>query len=168
MAESNKKYGIEKMGLLRWEDLQSHPLQQDFADMLGWHELAQKAEAVYDRLPTFSKAHTYILCSNYGQAGAVAYYGRDAIFKNHVLSDNGTFLLWIPHPLQFKNLIFIDNDPAEHPLFQHFQKAMLVDSVSNPLSRQYGNKIYLYEHADSIASYMADTALQARRAVFMR
>jgi len=31
---------FEKLGLLRWEDGKNHNLPQDFADMLGWHEMA--------------------------------------------------------------------------------------------------------------------------------
>ncbi len=47
MAAFNKKMGLEKLGLLKWEDQKQHPLQQDFADMLGWEELAQKSENIF-------------------------------------------------------------------------------------------------------------------------
>jgi hypothetical protein len=32
----------KKLGMLRWEDGKDHDLPQDFADMLGWKELARK------------------------------------------------------------------------------------------------------------------------------
>ncbi len=35
-----KKDIFQKIGLLRWEDGKNHQLPQDFADMLGWKELA--------------------------------------------------------------------------------------------------------------------------------
>lgn len=168
MAESNQKWGLEKLGLLKWEDQQNHALQQDFADMIGWKELAQKAETIFDRLPTFSKAHTLIVCGSYGHAGALQYYGQSAGFRSRILSGNGSFLLWAPLPVQFQNLIFIDNKPPENPLFEHFQKATLMDSVTNPLSRQYGDKIYLYQRADSMANRMANESLKKMKAVFMR
>ena len=41
----------QKLGLLRWEDGKDHALPQDFADMLGWRELATKIDAVCDKLP---------------------------------------------------------------------------------------------------------------------
>ena len=34
--------GFSKTDLLKWEDLQHHPLPQDFSDMLGWEEMAAK------------------------------------------------------------------------------------------------------------------------------
>ncbi len=39
---------FEKLGLLRWEDGKNHNLPQDFADMLGWHEMADKSLAAYN------------------------------------------------------------------------------------------------------------------------
>jgi hypothetical protein len=168
MAENNKKWGLESLGLLKWEDQQNHLLQQDFADMLGWRELAQKAEGVYKALPTFSKAHTLVICGSYGHAGALQYYAQDAAFRKRVFSGNGSFLLWLPQPLQFENIIFIDNKPPENPLFAHFQNAILIDSVTNPLSRQYGDKIMVYKGADSTANRLARESINAMKAVFER
>jgi 4-amino-4-deoxy-L-arabinose transferase-like glycosyltransferase len=168
MAETNRRWGLEKVGLLKWEDQQSHPLQQDFADMLGWKEMAAKTERIYNALPPASKAGTIVFCGSYGQAGALSYYGQTAAFRNSVVSANGTFLLWMPRPLLFENIIFVDDDAPEHPLFQHFQKSMLVDSVTNPLSRQYRNKIYIFQHAGALAGPMANTALDSLRTAFTR
>ena len=43
IAQHPERY--KKLGLLRWEDGQDHQLPQDFADMLGWRELAAKVDA---------------------------------------------------------------------------------------------------------------------------
>ena len=43
--------------LLKWEDLQHHPLPQDFSDMLGWEEMAQKVATAYNLL-TMSRSNT--------------------------------------------------------------------------------------------------------------
>jgi len=40
-----------KYGMLTWEDGKEHPLPQDFADMLGWQELARKVDSLYDQIP---------------------------------------------------------------------------------------------------------------------
>ncbi|NDP27583.1 MAG: glycosyltransferase family 39 protein [Flavobacterium sp.] len=58
----------KKYGLLRWEDGKDHALPQDYADMLGWKELAHKTDSIYATLP--ASQQTLILCDNYGQAGA--------------------------------------------------------------------------------------------------
>jgi 4-amino-4-deoxy-L-arabinose transferase-like glycosyltransferase len=51
-----------KTGALRWEDQEDHPLPQDFADMLGWKEMAQKVSAAYNMLNPTEKQHTIIFC----------------------------------------------------------------------------------------------------------
>jgi hypothetical protein len=63
------------LGLLRWEDGKDHSLPQDFADMLGWKELALKIDSIYSTLPDHGQ--TLILCDNYGQAGAINYYSKN-------------------------------------------------------------------------------------------
>src|SRR6478609_3223486 len=55
--------GYKALGLLHWEDGKDHPMPQDFADMLGWKELANKVDAIYSTLPNPEK--TLILCDNY-------------------------------------------------------------------------------------------------------
>jgi hypothetical protein len=52
------------------------PLPQDYADMLGWEEMARQAAVVYHSLPLAERAHTVLLASNYGEAGALDFYGR--------------------------------------------------------------------------------------------
>jgi len=136
--------------------------------MLGWLDLTQKAESVYDLLPTFSKAHTLVIYGNYGEAEALQYYAHSSTFKNRVITGNGSFLLWIPQAVQFENIIFIDDEPPDNPLFQHFKKVTVVDSIANPLSRQYGDKITLYQHADSVAIRLANESVKNMKAVFMR
>lgn len=41
------KETFHKLGMLRWEDGKEYPLPQDFADMLGWKELAAKVDKAY-------------------------------------------------------------------------------------------------------------------------
>lgn len=50
-----KKYKIEKTGLLKWEDQQNHALPQDFSDMLGWEEMAEKVAKAYNQLSVEEK-----------------------------------------------------------------------------------------------------------------
>lgn len=161
MKAFNEKYKIKEIGLLRWEDLEDHFLQQDFADMLGWKELAQKATEFYRSLPAGEQNDCIIYCRNYGQAGALKYYAKDAVFRSKVICDNGTFLLWIPAGINFRHLIFIGhNKPGkDDEVFNHFEKVTIVDSVTNALSRQYRDKIIFYHNADSVAVKLAKDAL---------
>jgi hypothetical protein len=98
---------MEKTGILKWEDQKNHSLPQDFADYLGWKEMTQKAESFYQSLPKQIKDSAIIYCRHYGQAGALKYYGKDKIFREKAISDNGSFLHWISDNISFRHLIFI-------------------------------------------------------------
>src|SRR5690606_23128948 len=69
----------KKYGLLRWEDGEDHTLPQDYADMLGWKELARKIDSICAGNPNME--NTLILCDNYGEAGAINYYTTNPKIK---------------------------------------------------------------------------------------
>ncbi|HJW16197.1 MAG TPA: hypothetical protein VJ499_03710, partial [Flavisolibacter sp.] len=169
MAQFNERHNLKKLGVLKWEDQENHPLQQDYADMIGWKELADKANKAYQQLPESTRTATVIYCRNYGQAGALKFYGP-AGFRDKVISDNGTFLLWIPEHLNFQNLLFIGSHMPgkDDEVFQHFKKATTIDSVTNTLSRQLGDRIILFEQADSLVASLANQGLQEMKKQFIR
>jgi hypothetical protein len=171
MAAFNKKFGIDKMGLLKWEDGENHLLQQDFADMLGWKELAEKSERLFQQLPDSAKALTFVYCANYGLAGGIKYYAKDDYFRNKIFSENGTFLLWIPDRLYyFRHLIFIDDEmpDKDDSVLKHFATMKIVDSLNNPYSRQYGTKIFHFQNASDRAWIIAGNDIKQAKAKFSR
>ena len=50
-------------------------LPQTFADRFGWPEMAVATAQVYASLPPAERAHTAIFASNYGEAGAIDFFG---------------------------------------------------------------------------------------------
>jgi hypothetical protein len=50
-------------------------LPQDFADMLGWEEKVDRVAEVYHALPPHDRNDAVIIATNYGQAGAIDFYG---------------------------------------------------------------------------------------------
>jgi len=87
-----------------------------------------------------------------------------------VISDNGTFLLWIPKTLNYQNLLFVGSHMPgkDDEVFQHFKTVRVMDSITNPLSRQYGDKIILFEQADSVAFNLANMGLEEMKKQFQR
>lgn len=170
LAKFYKEYGIDKTGILRWEDLKDHELPQDFADMLGWKELSGKAEKFFNSLPDSIKNSTVIYCRNYGQAGSLKFYGKDTNFTNWVISDSGSFLLWVSDRLWFKHLIFIGRrmPDKDDEVFQHFEKMTIVDSVTDKYSRQLDDKIIFFENADNDAWQIASKGLKEMKNKFRR
>jgi hypothetical protein len=51
------------------------PLPQLYADMFGWKNMAETVAQVYDGLQTSDRADCAILGGNYGETGAIDYYG---------------------------------------------------------------------------------------------
>ena len=59
-------------------------LPQDYADMLHWRERAAAVARVYDSLPAAERAQAVIGADNYGEAGAIDYYGRSLGLPNAI------------------------------------------------------------------------------------
>lgn len=138
---------FEKLGLLRWEDGKNHALPQDFADMLGWKELAVLVDSVYAGLE--DKSHTIILADNYGQAGAVNYYSVHPDLECH--SFNADYANWIKPKLTYKHAILIKEEGDEDP--QRIQEHALFDTVYlagvriSPLARESKISVYVLKNA---------------------
>lgn len=136
----------KKLGMLRWEDGKDHDLPQDFADMLGWKELARKTDSVYDLIP--NKKETIVLCDNYGQAGAINYYTKKGI---KAVSFNADYVNWFDLDIQYKNLIRIKNHEEKSTEFQEtspfFQSSAIAGEVTNKYAREYKTTIFVFTNA---------------------
>ncbi|WP_345237377.1 ArnT family glycosyltransferase [Hymenobacter saemangeumensis] len=146
MAELAPRY--QHLGLYRWEDGQNHALPQDYADMLGWQELADQTWAAYQSLPPALRPHTLIHCANYGQASAINYYNRNlGLPPAH--SMNGSYLFWYPRQLaQVQALIIVDDEPDDE-LAPHFGSYRRFGQLGNPYAREQGTAITVGLQPDS-------------------
>ncbi len=167
LASWYQKRGMEKFGVLKWEDLQNHPIPQDFADMLGWEEMAQKMAKAYETLDSTEKKHTILFCDNYGQAGAVSFYAK----KYHIpqaFSDNASFLYWLPDTLHVDNLLLLTDDKQEmqHPFIKDFSSAILSDSVTNIYAREHGSLIILLKGANESFNRMIKEKIEKDKSQF--
>lgn len=71
------------------------PLPQFFADRFGWRELAQEVARIHAGLPPDERARVLIATGNYGEAGALRYFGRELGLPPAV-SQHNSFWLWGP------------------------------------------------------------------------
>nr|WP_315250905.1 glycosyltransferase family 39 protein [uncultured Flavobacterium sp.] len=143
----NNAKAYQKFGLLHWEDGKDHLLPQDFADMLGWKELAVKVDSVAGTLPDLE--HTLILCDNYGQAGAINFYTTNKKVIAH--SFNADYINWLPLDMKIKDVILVkeDNDDdkerkTEIPLFD---TVYLAGKRINKFAREPEISIYVLRGA---------------------
>jgi hypothetical protein len=123
------------------EDRNKHPLPQDFADMLGWNDIAAYAKEAYDMVE--DKRACAIFGENYGIAGAVSLI-NERYGMPECLSFSGSFSYWIPKKFDpdITSLVYI-NDELGSDVEALFEKIKIVGSIDDPLSRQYGVTIYL-------------------------
>ena len=137
-GETSRNYGLA--GALRWEDGQIHHLPQDYADMIGWEEMAGIVINTYLNLPADEQQNTTIYAENYGEAGAVKYFGKPYGLPEPV-SFNESFLFWAPDSLNLTTLIYVNNDTADIAYF--FQEIKLMGRLTNPYARERGIPVYL-------------------------
>lgn len=139
----NHRDTYSRFGLLTWEDGKEHHLPQDFADMLGWKELASKVDSIYSTIPNAS--NTLILCDNYGQAGAINYYSQLGL---QAVSFNADYLYWFDFSKPYDNYIRIKSGwEAKGELEKtapYFEQSIEVGSISNVYAREYGTVILCF------------------------
>jgi hypothetical protein len=137
----DEEYGIDLA--LRFEDGTIHSLPQDYADMLGWEELASLANKAYQMIG--DKKASFIYCENYGQAGAITVIGKKYGIPEAV-SFNESFQYWIPQRFNpdITSLVYINNKPGED-VNALFKKITKIGSITNPDARECGTAVYLCE-----------------------
>ncbi|WP_338358856.1 glycosyltransferase family 39 protein [Yeosuana marina] len=133
----------KELGLLRWEDGKDHLIPQDYADMLGWKELAKKVDSIYSKLPNADQ--TLIVCDNYGQAGAINYYTKLGI---KAVSFNADYINWFNLDQKYVNLIRIKNyrekDNELKETSPYFKSSVLADSITNKYAREFKTLIFAF------------------------
>ena len=168
--------GLDNKTGFKWEDRQFHPRPQDFADMIGWREMAEKAAAVYHSLSAGERDSTIIVCRGYFSAGALTYYAKETGLPE-IYSGNASFLFWLPDhfaggrtPCRVRNILLVghhlpDKDEA---VFQQFGKMTIKDSLVMPLFRENGMRFMLFEQGSDSLCAVIDRTVAAEKKQFMR
>ena len=88
-------------------------LPQHFADMFGWEALADAVARVVRTLPAEERATARIFVQNYGEAGALEYYGPSRELPP-VISGHNAYWHWGPGPDGNGVLIIVGGDVEDH------------------------------------------------------
>jgi hypothetical protein len=83
-------------------------LPQHFADEFGWEEIVATVNQAYSRLSPEERPDCGIFAQNYGQAGAIDFFGRRYGLPP-ALSGHQTYFLWGPRGYSGKCLIVLDD-----------------------------------------------------------
>lgn len=128
MAEYAAALGLSAP--LRTDQGQHLELPQDYADMLGWPQQTAAVAAVFDSLPPAERPQTAVLAQNYGEAGALDFYGPRWGLPP-AISTQGTYYLFGPGLRAGTTLIALGVDSAW--LARHYDSVRPAAWVDNPL-----------------------------------
>lgn len=104
------------------------PLPQDYADMLGWEQQVQAVARVYEKLTSAQREKSGFIARNYGQAGALEFYGpRFNLPERIMLPDN--FQLW---PADDTRDVVVTVGIPEEDLRHYFRTVTLVERFDHP------------------------------------
>ena len=131
----------------RWEDGKIHNISQIYADMAGWRELTGYVAKAYGQLSKEEqKKCTIYVESNYGQAGAIHFYGK-AYNLPEPVSFLESYTIWSPDTIPDGPFIYINNEEGDiRKLFKNVTK---VGQVSNQYFRENGLLVFLCTNPES-------------------
>ena len=124
------------IGIRAQEHAREGPLPQIFADMFGWEELTRKVAAVYHDLPEADRARCAIFASNYGEAGAIDFFGPRYGLPPAISAHN-SYWFWGPRGATGEVIIYVGgrrNDPHAD-----FRSVELADTTSDPYCMPFEN-----------------------------
>ena len=87
-------------------------LQQIFSEQLGWQEMVEKVADVYNNLPPEDRAKAGIYASNYGEAGAIDFFGAKYNLPK-AISPHQSYFLWGHRNYTGEVLILLGASKAE-------------------------------------------------------
>lgn len=124
------------MGMPQLEHRRTSALPQFFADRFGWPEMVETVAKVYRALPPEERAGAAIFGQDYGQAGAVDFYGPKLGLPK-AISGHLTYWYWGPRGCTGEVVIVLGDrrEPLER-LFEGVQDAAV---VSHPYSMRSQN-----------------------------
>ena len=94
----------------KFENNRPGTLPQLYADMFGWEPMAQKVAAYYNSLPANERARTGIFANDYGEAGAIDFFGPRYGLPP-AISGHQNYWFWGPHGYTGESLIVLgDNE----------------------------------------------------------
>jgi Dolichyl-phosphate-mannose-protein mannosyltransferase len=114
---------------VRVENYDSGRLPQFFADMFGWPNQAKVVASVYRSLAPEDRAHTSILAANYGEAGAIDYFGPSYGLPR-AISPHNNYYLWGPGDSASNVVIAIGMDQQKLQLL--FADVEMAATISDP------------------------------------
>src|SRR4029077_6428931 len=115
-------------------------LPQHFADEFGWEEVVATVNQAYSRLSPEERPGCGIFAQNYGQGGAIDFFGRRYGLPP-ALSGHQTYFLWGPRGYSGNCLIVLDD--TRESLEEKFERVEYVGTSDNPYALERNVPVYI-------------------------
>lgn len=116
-------------------------LPQLYADMFGWDTMAESVASVYHALPANEQTDCAILAGNYGEAGAIDYYGPKLGLPK-ALSGHNSYFYWGPRSYSGSCVIVFGERSDEFKAL--FAESSIVATTSNPHGMPNEQRVPIY------------------------
>jgi len=119
-------------------------LPQHYADQFGWEEMTAMTAQAWARVPVEERGDCGIFAQNFGQAGAIDFFGPRYGLPP-ALSGHQTFFLWGPRNYSGNCMIVLDDrKEVLDKLFEHVEYA---GSSDNPYALEHNIPVFLCKGA---------------------
>ncbi|MBN1223509.1 MAG: glycosyltransferase family 39 protein [Candidatus Aminicenantes bacterium] len=123
------------------EDHEMGRLPQHFADMFGWEPMVRAVNDVYQSLSPEDQAKCGVFAQNYGEAGAMDFFGRTYGLPR-AISGHNNYWLWGPGQYTGEIMIVIGGDKAQ--LEKYFVRVEQAGIFINEYVMPYENNLPLF------------------------
>src|SRR6476620_1555623 len=126
----------------RTETSHTAALPQIFADQFGWEEMVGSVAHVYHHLRSEDQKRAAIFCQNYGEAGAIDFFGP-TLGLPPAISGHQNYFLWGPRDWNGDVILVLDTDDEdERRLFSSVED--LGQVVSSPWAMPYERRNHIF------------------------
>jgi hypothetical protein len=116
-------------------------LPQHFADMFGWPGLVDRVAEAYAALDPDERSRCAILCGNYGEAGAVDFFGRGRGLPR-AISGHNSYWLWGTRNASGEVVIVVGG--KKNDLEKAYRQVGLATVARNPYSMPYESDLPIW------------------------
>ena len=116
-------------------------LPQHFGDRFGWPEMVAEITRAYTALKPEDQRNCVVVAMNYGEAGALEFFG-DANALPPVVCGHNSYYLWRTVDLQPATALVPMKDPSK--LLDIFEEVTQVGFIDHPYAMEYESELPLY------------------------
>lgn len=126
-----QRLGIQQQ---KFENTDTGVLPQIYADMFGWEAIAQRVAAYYHSLPPEEQRNTAIFANNYGDAGAIDFFGPKYGLPR-AIGGHQSYWLWGPGEYTGESMIVL-GEHHERNMQTKCASYSAIGTTADPLSRR--------------------------------